>query len=312
VSDVLVIAEHRQGKLRDVTLELVTVGARLGSVAVAVIARDPSGFADAVNVEGVAEVVGVQVDADEFEPDVFANAVAALIEERRPRIVLAPWSVDAMAYAPGVAARAGLGLATDAFELGQEDGELVATRTYYGGKVEAELGLGSEGSFVLIRPGAFEPAGGAGTAPLSQVTVAPTRSRARHVSYIEPETEGDVDIAQAKLVLAIGRGVGEKDNIPLFEELAERMGATLAVSRPLVDAGWVPSTRQVGQSGKTVKPAVYLAFGISGAIQHLAGMKGSDTIIAVNTDPEAAIFTVANYGAVADIFDVAEELEKLY
>ena len=113
-------------------------------------------------------------------------------------------------------------------------------------------------------------------------------------------------------MLSIGRGVGEKDAISQFEELADKMGAVLSVSRPIVDAGWMPNARQVGQSGKTVKPKVYLALGISGAVQHLAGMKTSGTIIAVNTDPEAAIFNVAHYGAVADLFDVAEELEKLF
>jgi electron transfer flavoprotein alpha subunit len=112
-------------------------------------------------------------------------------------------------------------------------------------------------------------------------------------------------------LLSIGRGIGEQEAIPQFERLAEKLGAVLSVSRPLVDAGWMPNARQVGQSGKTVKPKVYLALGISGAVQHLAGMKASETIIAVNTDPEAAIFNVAHFGAVADLFDVAEELEKL-
>ena len=122
----------------------------------------------------------------------------------------------------------------------------------------------------------------------------------------------DVDITTAEFLLSIGRGIGERENIDRFAELAEKMGATLSVSRPIVDAGWMPSARQVGQSGKTVKPKVYLAFGISGAVQHLAGMKTSGTIIAVNSDPEAAIFDVAHYGAVIDLFAVADELDKLF
>ena len=121
-----------------------------------------------------------------------------------------------------------------------------------------------------------------------------------------------MDITTADFLLSIGRGIGERENIELFEGLAQKMGATLGVSRPLVDAGWMPASRQVGQSGKTVKAKVYLAFGISGAVQHLAGMKTSGTIIAVNTDPEAAIFNVAHYGATCDLFEVAEELEKLF
>jgi electron transfer flavoprotein alpha subunit len=122
---------------------------------------------------------------------------------------------------------------------------------------------------------------------------------------------GDVDISRASLLLAIGRGVGEVENIPRFEMLAEKMGATLVASRPLVDAGWMPSSRLVGQSGSTVRPRIYLALGISGAVQHIYGMKSSETIIAVNSDPQAVIFSVAHYGAVADLFDVASELEKL-
>jgi electron transfer flavoprotein alpha subunit len=121
---------------------------------------------------------------------------------------------------------------------------------------------------------------------------------------------GDVDITKAEFLLSLGRGIEEKDNIERFEELADKFGATLSVSRPLVDAGWVPGARQVGQSGKTVKPKVYLALGISGAVQHLAGMRTAETIIAVNTDPEAPIFGVAHYGAVMDMFELADELEQ--
>ena len=131
------------------------------------------------------------------------------------------------------------------------------------------------------------------------------------MGFREVET-ADVDITKAEFLLSIGRGIEDKDAIEQFEELAEKMGATLSVSRPLVDAGWVSNARQVGQSGKTVKPKVYLALGISGAGQHLAGMQTAETIIAVNTDPEAPIFGVAHYGAVADLFDVADELAEQF
>jgi len=156
----------------------------------------------------------------------------------------------------------------------------------------------------------WPPAAPGGAPSVTEHALGPTVSRARHREFREA-AKGDVDITTADFLLSIGRGVGEQENIAMFEELAEKLGATLAVSRPIVDAGWVSNARQVGQSGKTVKPKVYLAFGISGAVQHLAGMKSSETIIAVNTDPEAAIFDVAHYGAVADLFDVADELAKL-
>jgi len=163
---------------------------------------------------------------------------------------------------------------------------------------------------LLLRPTVWPPAAAGGSPTVSEHALEAVQSRARHRELREA-ARGDVDITTADFLLSIGRGIGEQENIAMFEELAEKIGATLAVSRPIVDAGWMPNARQVGQSGKTVKPKVYLAFGISGAVQHLAGMKTSETIIAVNTDPEAAIFDVAHYGAVADLFDVAEELTKL-
>jgi electron transfer flavoprotein alpha subunit len=163
---------------------------------------------------------------------------------------------------------------------------------------------------LLLRPTVWPPAEGGASPRISELRVTIPPSRARHKEFVA-QPRADVDIGEADFLLAIGRGIGDKDNIPTFERLAEKLSATLACSRPLVDAGWMPNSRQVGQSGKTVKPKVYLAMGISGAVQHLAGMKASGTIIAVNTDPEAAIFSTAHYGAVADLFEVAEELGKL-
>jgi electron transfer flavoprotein alpha subunit len=265
-----------------------------------------------VNVEGVDEILAVRVEQEAFENDVYQQAVEALIEERSPRAVLAGFTVDAMGYAPALAAKLGLGFASDVLALREEGGEIVAERSYYGAKVNAEVEFpGHDRVVLLIRPTSWQPAGGSGSATVTEVAVPSAASRARHRDWVEVQA-GDVDITTADFLLSVGRGVGEKENLEQFEELAGRMGATLSVSRPLVDAGWMPTSRQVGQSGKTVKPKVYLALGISGAVQHLAGMKTSDTIIAVNSDPEAAIFNVAHYGAVADLFEVADELDKLY
>ncbi|HWM13511.1 MAG TPA: electron transfer flavoprotein subunit alpha/FixB family protein [Gaiellaceae bacterium] len=309
----LVVAEHVRGELRPVTLELVSAARELGGpVAVAVIAADPSALTDAVNVEGVDEILAVRVEQEAFENDVYQQAVEALIEERSPRAVLAGFTVDAMGYAPALAAKLGLGFASDVLALREEGGEIVAERSYYGAKVNAEVEFpGHDRVVLLIRPTSWQPADGSGSAAVTEVAVPAAASRARHRDWVEVQA-GDVDITTADLLLSVGRGVGEKENLEQFEELAGRMGATLSVSRPLVDAGWMPNSRQVGQSGKTVKPKVYLALGISGAVQHLAGMKTSGTIIAVNSDPEAAIFNVAHYGAVADLFEVADELDKLY
>jgi electron transfer flavoprotein alpha subunit len=310
---VLVIAEHLRGEIRPITLELVSAANDLGEPpVVAVIANDPGPLADQIDVEGVAEIVAVRVDQDEFENDVYREAVEQLISDRSPEVVLVGFTVNSIGFAPALAAKLGLGFASDVFALRRDGGDLVAERSFYGSKVNAEVEFpGHERVLLMIRPTSWPPAEGKGAAVEAELAVTVSGSRARHRDFQEV-TAGDVDITTADFLLSVGRGLGEKENLGQFEELAERMGATLSVSRPLVDQGWMPSSRQVGQSGKTVKPKVYLALGISGAVQHLAGMKTSGTIIAVNTDPEAAIFNVAHYGAVADLFEIAEELDKLF
>jgi electron transfer flavoprotein alpha subunit len=309
----LIVAEHLRGELRPVTLELVAAARELeGPVTVAVIAKDPSAFTEAVNVEGVDEILNVQVEQEEFENDVYQQALEQLIGERQPKTVLLGFTVNSMGYGPAVAAKLGLGFASDVFSIDAQASGLVVERAFYGSKVHAELEFPNHDQvLLLLRPTAWPPAEGAGSASTTDASVSISGSRARHQEFVDVAT-GDVDITTSDFLLSIGRGVGDKENLPQFKELAEKMGAVLSVSRPLVDQGWMPNARQVGQSGKTVKPKVYLALGISGAVQHLAGMKTSGTIIAVNSDPEAAIFNVAHYGAVADLFEVAEELEKLY
>ena len=310
---VLVVAEHLRGQVRDVTRELITAGRELGPVTVAVIGQDPGSLVDAVDIDGVAEIVTVTIGAAEFENDAYQAAAEALIADRKPRVTLLGFTVNSMGYGPAAAVKLGLGFASDVHGIALEGDAVVATRSFYGSKVSAELEFpGTDGVMLLLRPTVWAPAEGAGNASVTSLEVAAGPSRARHRELLEATGSSDVDITQADFLLSIGRGIGDKENVEMFQELAAKMGATLSVSRPLVDAGWMPSSRQVGQSGKTVKPTVYLAFGISGAVQHLAGMKTSGTIIAVNTDPEAAIFNVAQYGAKADLFDVAEELEKLY
>ncbi len=309
---VLVVAEHVRGRVRDVTYELITAGRSLGGpLAVAAIGQDPASLS--LDREGVDEVIHVRVPTAEFENDVYQAALAAVIAERSPDIILLGHTVNSIDYAPALAAKLDLGFASDviAVRFAGDDGDLIATRAFFGSKVHADLDFPDKVRAMLLLRATVWPAAPAGGSPtISEVTVTAPPSRARHKEFIEAE-KSDVDIAGADFLLAIGRGIGDKEKIATFEQLAQKMGATLAVSRPLVDAGWMPSARQVGQSGKTVKPKVYLAMGISGAVQHLAGMKASGTIIAVNTDPEAAIFGTAHYGAVVDLFEVAEELQKL-
>jgi electron transfer flavoprotein alpha subunit len=315
MSGILVVAETRRGELRGVTLELISAALPLkdaagGRLAVAVVDADPSAFAGALAVAGVDDVLAVTVPTPHFEAHNAQRALEALIETEHPALVLLGHTIDSMGFAPAAAARLGLGFASDVTAVSW-DGGPVATRGAYGGKLVAEIDFpGRERTLLTLRAGAFEPAGAdAAAPPLRAVDVAFDPAPTEHVEYREAAT-GDVDITKAEFLVSIGRGIEDKDNIPQFEDLAEKLGATLSVSRPLVDAGWMSNARQVGQSGKTVQPKVYLALGISGAVQHLAGMQKADTIIAVNTDPEAPIFGVAHYGAVADLFDVAEALEQ--
>jgi electron transfer flavoprotein alpha subunit len=315
MSGILVVAETRRDELRGVTLELIGAALELkdaagGRVAVAIVDADPSAFTGALAVSGVDEILTVTTPTPSFEAHVAQQVLEALVEAEQPDVVLLGHTIDSMGFGPAVAARKGLGFASDVTAVSWDAGP-VAIRGAYGGKLVAELDFpGRERTLLMLRAGAFEPAEADGaTVGMRTVDVAFDAAPTEHLDYREAAT-GDVDITKAEFLVSIGRGIEDQDNVAQFEDLADKLGATLSVSRPLVDAGWVSNARQVGQSGKTVQPKVYLALGISGAVQHLAGMQKADTIIAVNTDPEAPIFSVAHYGAVADLFDVAEALEQ--
>lgn len=313
MSGVLVVAETRQGALRDVSFELVTAALELkegglGPVTVAVVG-DEGGAGD-LNAAGVDAVVAVASPAAHFEPHVQAAAVGALVAELQPAAVLVPHSVDAMGYAPAVAATGGHGLATDVLAVGADGGKVTARRGVYGDRLIADLAFDQDTVVLMLRAGLHARAArGGGSAEVRSAPAPEVAATVEHLGFREADA-GDVDITKADFLMSIGRGVEESDQVADMEEIAEKLGATLAVSRPLVDAGLAPAARQVGQSGKTVAPKVYLALGISGASQHLTGMRDAETIIAVNSDPEAPIFAVAHYGAVADLFDVAEALPR--
>ena len=226
---VLVVAEHVRGELRPVTLALISAATSLGGpVEVAVIARDPSAFTEAVNVEGVEEILAVRVDADEFENDVYQNAVEQLVAERSPEVVLLGFTVIAMGYGPALAAKLGSGFASDVLAVRREDDGLVAERSFYGAKVNAEVDFpGHDRVILLVRPTAWPPAEGSGSAGVTEIGVAPVGSRARHTGWVEVQA-GDVDITTADFLLSVGRGIGDKENLEQFQELADAMGATLS------------------------------------------------------------------------------------
>ncbi|WP_251341605.1 electron transfer flavoprotein subunit alpha/FixB family protein [Haloplanus halophilus] len=308
--DVLAVAEHRRGDLRPVSFELIAAGRDLaedlgGDLHVAVIGGDVDGLAERLNRAGV-EAIHTVPEGEEFNHDVYAAATTALFESLEPSVLLLPNSVNGLDYAPAVATRLSTPLVSDAVGLTVED-DLVVTREMYGSKVETTVEVAADPVALTIRGGEWPAAEEPGDAEITpfEVDVGDLRSTVRG---FEEVGAGDVDISEAEFIVSVGRGIEEEENLELVEELADALDATLAASRPIVDNGWLPKNRQVGQSGKVVTPKVYLALGISGAVQHVAGMKGADTIIAVNTDPDAPIFDIADYGVVDDLFEVVPEL----
>lgn len=318
MSGVLIVAEQRRGELRPVSLELIGAAQTLrrGSdpVAVAVLGTAPGQLAAGLKLAGVDEIIEIKVPGAEFEPDTFEAVATALIADRRPEVVLVAHSVDSFGYAPALAARLGLGFASDVFKVERIDGELVATRGGYGQKVNVEVDFPGRSTVLLaLRANVFKPPANPGEPRVTEFAAPPVTSRSKGLEFVELAASDDVDMTQAEFILTIGRGIGEEAKVAQFRELADAIGATLGCSRPIADAGWLPKSRQVGQSGKTASTCkLYIAMGVSGAIQHLAGMKHVATIVAVNSDAGASIFGVAKYGIVGDIFEIAEELRRRF
>ncbi|QWC19541.1 electron transfer flavoprotein subunit alpha/FixB family protein [Halorubrum sp. 2020YC2] len=310
MADVLVAAEHRRGSLRDVTYEAITAGRELadergGDLHVAVVGGDVDGFAEDLDREGV-DAIHTVADGEEFDHNAYQTAVSTLADRLDAGSVVAPNSVNGLDYVPALAEDLGVPVVTDAVGIEYDDG-LTVTREMYGSKVETTVDVAGDRFVLTVRGGEWAPAEGVGDATVESADVDIPESGAR-VTGFEEVGGGDVDIADADVLVSVGRGIEEEENLELVEDLADALGATLSASRPIVDNGWLPKNRQVGQSGKVVTPDVYVAIGISGAVQHVAGMKGSDTIITINTDPNAPIFDIADYGIVGDLFDVVPEL----
>jgi electron transfer flavoprotein alpha subunit len=309
---VLAVTEHRRGELRDISFEIITAGRELADelgedLNLVVIGGDVDGFAETLNRDGVDTIYTID-EGEEFNHGIYTQAIEQVHAELEPTALLAPNSVNGLDYAPAVAESLDLPLVTAAIAL--EGGQPVeVTREQYGGKVETTYDVDSDQYAVTIRSAEWPVAEDAGDAAIDAFEEdIDYDAIGATVNGFEEVGGGDVDITEADVLVSIGRGIEEEENLPLVEELADTLGATLSSSRPIVDNGWLPKNRQVGQSGKVVEPDVYIAIGISGAVQHVAGMKGADTIIAINTDPNAPIYDIADYGIVDDLFEVVPQL----
>ena len=308
---ILVIAEQRDGKLNRASWETIAAAQQAGGpVKIAVVGKSVDAVAGELAAADAAEVVQADHDAlGDYTADGYVLAAAALIEQEKPSLVFLPHTYQTRDYAPALAARLRRALVTDVTAVRPQDGALVYTRPVFQGKLNADVApAGPAPHIVTFQIGAYRADAakrGASAAPVRKASVDVDASKIRQRP--EPpfkEAKQAVDLSQAERIVAVGRGIKGQENLKLAEQLAQAMGAEIAASRPICDSGWLPMDRQIGSSGQTVAPKLYVALGISGAIQHLVGMKGSRTIVAINKDAEAPIFEIADYGIVGDLFEI--------
>ncbi|MFN2496334.1 MAG: electron transfer flavoprotein subunit alpha/FixB family protein [Pseudonocardiaceae bacterium] len=312
MAEVLVLVEHTDGEVKKVTHELLTAAARLGEPSAVVVG--PHGTAgklrDVLAAYGAAKVyVAESDDADRYLTAPALGVLAALLESVQPVAVLIAASPDGKEIAGKLAVRTGSGLLSDVVELA---GDTTATHSVFGGSYLAKSRATTPVAVITVRPGAIDAVAVQGEATEETVPV-PAVDPARTAKIVErrPVEGGDrPELTEASVVVSGGRGVGSADNFSVVEQLADSLGAAVGASRAAVDSGYYPHQFQVGQTGKTVSPQLYVALGISGAIQHRAGMQTSRTIVAVNKDPEAPIFEIADFGVVGDLFTIAPQLTE--
>ena len=319
MGEVLVFAQHQDGRLMRSTFEALAAGQSIahstgGTVAAAILGSGISGLALELARARLAAVL--TVDSPElrvYTADGYGLALHSLIAQRQPQIVLFSHTYLVRDLAPKLAATLQRGLISDCLGYRNEDGKLIFVRQVFQGKFNADVeALGEPPFLVSFQAGSFrEEAIEHGEAPASVIPLSidvPARSIRTKPAERFREAKQSVDLSQAQIIVAAGRGIRAPENLDLVKKLAEALGAEVGASRPICDGGWLPMDRQIGSSGQTVSPKLYFALGISGAIQHQVGMKGSKTIVAVNKDREAPIFEVASYGVVGDLFEVVPPL----
>jgi len=317
---ILVIAEQRQGKWNNTSFETLVAAQQIaaatsGTVSAAVVGKSVAALAEELATKDVADVLLVEHELlESYTPDGYCTALKQVVEAAKPDLVLFPHTYQVRDFAPALAAMLGKGMVGDCVGFRNEGGKLVFVRQMFQGKTVADVTFtGAAPWFASFQSGAFRAdlltAHRSGKAPVNaaKVELKAADIRTKPLEMFK-EAKSAVDLTQAPVIVAIGRGIKARENIVQAEALAKALGGEIAATRPICDEGWLPLDRQIGSSGQTVAPKLYLALGISGAIQHVVGMKGSRTIVAVNKDQHAPIFEIADYGIVADIFEVMPAL----
>ena len=320
MTEIFVLTEHRQGQIRDITFEMLTKGKKLAEKANAdltAVLLGKEAKEQAKTLSEYAKKVLLVEDAklENFNSEAYKKALSSLINEHKPLLTMIGHTSFGVDLAPSLAVALKLPLATDCIDLEFEGETLFVTRQMYGGKVNVKATVHKAESYIVtVRQAAFTAQKPAMNGEIIEKPSPLTEeiTKKRFVEYVLP-SPGGVDITAADVLVGVGRGIKDESNMPIVEELAKSLGGVLACSRPIVDKGWLSNDRQVGSSGKTVKPKMYIALGISGAFQHVLGMKNSDLIIAVNKDPNAPIFSFSDYGVVEDLFKIVPPLKsKIY
>jgi electron transfer flavoprotein alpha subunit len=317
---ILVITEQRQAKWNNTSFETLVaaqqIAADTGStISAAVLGKGVANFAEDLAEKNIAEVVLVEHDLlESYTPDAYCLALSQLVQSAKPDLVLFPHTYQVRDFAPKLAAMLGKGMIADCVSFHKEADKIVFVRQMFQGKTVADVTIqGAAPWFASFQSGAFRAdlltAHPNGKAPINKISVElkPEQIRTTPLDLFK-EAKSAVDLTQAPIIVSIGRGIKAPENIPQAEALAKAIGGEIAASRPICDEGWLPMERQIGSSGQTVAPKLYLALGISGAIQHVVGMKGARTIVAINKDQNAPIFEIADYGIVADIFEIMPAL----
>jgi len=313
MSEILVLAEHDGESVKKVTLELLTLAGRFGEPAAVWLGGGAEAGRERLAEFGAAKVyVADSADVTDYAVAPAAEVLASLVAQASPALVLLAATGEGKEIAGRLAVKTGSGILTDVVDLTPgEDGPL-AEQSIFGGAIVVKSRVRTGIPIVAVRPNAVTPEPSAGPAELTQVTVelGEAAKGARITDRVAQEKSERPELTEASIVVSGGRGVGSSDNFALIEKLADSLGAAVGASRAATDAGWYPHQFQVGQTGKTVSPQLYLAVGISGAIQHRAGMQTAKTIMVINKDPEAPIFELADFGVVGDLFKVVPQLTE--